>query len=144
MDSRSAVFVLSLLLGLPSCNTEILRQQEEQIKAQQEEIARQRKEIEELAAAKKREEQKRLDCNRAFRDFFDKAQASDDRQQAVSLYREGLGLCPDDDVAHYELGKALSDLGRYAEAEKEFAAAVTLNPDFQDAEQQLEAVRKKR
>lgn len=136
--SAVCLFVVFLM----SCNTEILRQQEEQIKAQQEELARQRKEIAALTAAKKQEEQKRVDCNRAFREYFDKAQSAGDREQAIVLYREGLKLCPEDDVAHYELGRVLRDLGRYGEAETEFATAVKINPDFQEARQQLEAVRK--
>jgi len=55
-----------------------------------------------------------------------------------------LALCPDDEVAHYELGKTLADRGRYAEAEREFEAALKTNPDFVDAKNQLEAVRKNR
>ena len=59
----------------------------------------------------------------------------------MSLYREGLAICPDDDVAHYELGRALADAGRCAEAEKEFEAALKINPDFADARRQLDAIR---
>ena len=84
------------------------------------------------------------DCNRAFREYFEKAQASSDREQAMALYREGLVLCPDDDVAHYELGKIMVDRGLYPEAEKEFEAALKINPDFVDAKKQLDAVRKTR
>ena len=66
------------------------------------------------------------------------------RDQAIALYREGLSLCPEDEVAHYELGRALADRGRYLEAEREFEAALNLRPDFTDAKRQLESIRKKR
>lgn len=133
-------FLFSILI-LSSCDSELIRQQEKQILQHQEEIARQRHEIEELKLAKQREEQKRRDCNRAFRDF-EKGQAAKDTQDAVALYRQGLGLCPDDDVAHYELGKILRGMGRTQEAEEEFEAALRINPDFRDAKRQLETIKK--
>jgi tetratricopeptide (TPR) repeat protein len=60
------------------------------------------------------------------------------------LYRDGLAICPDDDVAHYELGRALADAGRRAEAEKEFETALKINPDFGDARRQLDTIRTNR
>jgi tetratricopeptide (TPR) repeat protein len=129
---------------LSACSSEVLEQQAEQIRQQQEEIARQRKEIEALMAGQKIQEQKQRDCNRAFRDYFDKAQATSDRERTIALYQEGLTLCPDDEIAHYELGKALADHGRYSEAEKEFEAALKINPGFIDSKRHLEAVRKNR
>ena len=136
------LFIAAALLA--ACNSEILEKQAEQISQQEAEIARQRKEINELLAGRQTQDQKQRDCNRAFRDYFEKAQLSNDRENAIALYREGLALCPDDEVAHYELGKALADRGRYAEAEREFEAALKTNPDFVDAKNQLEAVRKNR
>jgi len=47
-------------------------------------------------------------------------------------------------VAHYELGKVMVERGLYAEAEKEFEAALKINPDFVDAKKQLDTVRKVR
>ncbi len=135
-----ALFVLATMLS--ACMSEALEKQAEQIKQQQEEIARQRKEIEALMAGQKLQDQKQRDCNRAFRDYFDKAQATSDRERTIALYQEGLALCPDDEIAHYELGKALADRGRYSEAEKEFEAALKINPGFIDAKRQLDAVRK--
>jgi Flp pilus assembly protein TadD len=126
------------------CNYEILEKQAQQLKEQQAEIARQRQEIEALIAAQQLEEQKRRDCNRAFRDFFEKAHQSKDAETAVALYHQGLALCPDDEIAHYELGKLLAAQGRVSEAEKEFEAALKLNPDFSEAQNQLEAMRKER
>ena len=141
------VFIAALFIAanlLPACNSEILEKQAEQIRQQEAEIARQRKEIDELLAGQKAQDQKQRDCNRAFSDYFEKAQSSNDRENAIVLYREGLALCPDDEVAHYELGKALADRGRYSDAEREFEAALKTNPGFIDAKNQLDAVRKNR
>jgi tetratricopeptide (TPR) repeat protein len=132
--------LLLALMFLPSCLTAELEKQAEQIKQQDEEIARQKKDIEAITA----QEQKQRDCNRAFREYFDKAQTTADRAQAVTLYRDGLALCPDDEIARYELGLALADRGRYVEAEKEFEAALKINPGFIEAKRELEAVRKGR
>jgi tetratricopeptide (TPR) repeat protein len=55
-----------------------------------------------------------------------------------------LTICPDDDVAHYELGRALADAGRPADAEREYETALKINPDFGDARRQLEALRANR
>jgi len=140
------VFLLCIFaaVSLAACNSEVLERQSEQLRQQETEIARQRKELEALAAGQQVQDQKQKDCVRAFRDYFDKAQLSTDRNQVISLYRDGLAICPDDDVAHYELGRALADAGRRAEAEKEFEAALKINPDFGDARRQLDAVRANR
>ena len=140
--SRFIIFGFSLVFFLSSCETGLIRQQEEQIRLQQEEIMRQRRELEELAAARKKEEQKRAACNRAFRDF-EMAQAAKEPNEAVALYRQGLKLCPDDDVAHYELGKVLQGMGQTQDARQEFEAALKINPGFRDAGRQLEAIQKK-
>src|SRR5262245_36610671 len=92
---------------LASCNSEILEKQTEQLRQQEIQLARQRKEINDLLARQKLQDQKAQDCNRAFRDYFDKAQTSSDHQQTIALYREGLAICPNDDVTHYELSKAM-------------------------------------
>jgi tetratricopeptide (TPR) repeat protein len=136
--------IFVLVMSLFACHSEVLERQAEQIRQQEAEIGRQRKELEALAAGQQIQDQKQQDCRRAFRDYFDKAQLSTDRDQVISLYRDGLVICPDDDVAHYELGRALADAGRRDEAEKEFAAALKINPDFGDARRQLDAVRANR
>jgi tetratricopeptide (TPR) repeat protein len=128
---------------LAGCSSEILERQAQQIKEQEAEITRQRKEIDELSASRQAMQQKQRDCNQAFRDYFEVAQSANDRDKAIALYRSGLALCPDDEIAHYELGKILAERGLYADAEKEFAAALKSNPDFIDAKNQLEAVRRK-
>lgn len=140
-DARiiAGVFMPVLCLSL-SCNSELLEKQAEQIKQQQAQIAAQRQEIETLKAG----QQKQRDCNRAFRDFFDKAQATKDRDKVIALYREGLSLCPDDDIAHYELGKSLAAAGRTDEARQEFEAALRINPGFVEAKNQLEALQRNR
>ncbi|MGH7887688.1 MAG: tetratricopeptide repeat protein, partial [Candidatus Binatia bacterium] len=69
---------------------------------------------------------------------------STNRDDVLSLYGKGLALGPDDDVAHYEFGRALADAGRRAEAEKEFEAALKINPGFAEARRQLEALRQGR
>ena len=135
------LLVVSILFS--ACQSEILQKQAEQIKQQQEEIAQQRKQINDLLAAQKLEDQKRRDCNQAYREFFEKA-TSADREKAIALYRDGLVLCPEDEVAHYELGKALLDRGRTQEAAKEFEAALKINPAFVEAKKQLEFIRKTR
>ncbi len=143
--SKPLIHVLVLLVAaviFTACNSELLERQAEQIRQQEAEIARQRKELEALAAGKQLQDQKRKDCIRAFREYFDKAQLSTNREEAISLYRQGLAICPDDDVAHYELGRALAAAGRTAEAEIAFEAALKINPDFADARRQLDAIRK--
>ena len=97
-----------------------------------------------MLASQKLQDQKQQDCNRAFRDYFEKAQIASAGDEAIELYREGLSLCPEDEVARYELGRALADRGRYVEAEKELETALSLRPDFTDARRQLESVRKNR
>lgn len=131
-------------LTLAACNSEMLERQAEQIRQQEAEINRQRKELEALAAGQQIQDEKQKDCIRAFRDYFDKAQLLTNREEAISLYRQGLAICPDDDVAHYELGRALVDAGRTAEAAKAFEAALKINPGFADARRQLDAIQKNR
>jgi tetratricopeptide (TPR) repeat protein len=138
---RGFIFASCFLGG---CNSEILEKQAEQLRQQEIQLARQRKEIDDLLAGQKLQDQKTRDCNRAFREYFEKAQIGSDREQAIALYREGLTICPDDDVAHYELGKVMVEQGSYTEAEKEFEAALKINPDFVDAKKQLDTVRKVR
>ena len=145
---RTALTLLALalvvLVFFPGCMSEVLERQAEQIRQQNEEIARQRKELEALGAGKQVQDRQQQDCSRAFRDYFDKAQSASNRDEALSLYRKGLEICPDDDVAHYEYGRALADAGQRADAEKEFEAALRINPDFAEARRQLEALRNNR
>jgi tetratricopeptide (TPR) repeat protein len=136
--------VIAFVMLLSACMTEALERQAEQIRQQNEEIMRQRQELEALAAGKQVQNRQQQDCSRAFREYFDKAQLSTNRDEVLSLYRKGLELCPDDDVAHYEFGRALADAGRRDEAEKEFEAALRINPGFGEARRQLDVLRANR
>lgn len=136
--------VIAFVTLLSACMTEALERQAEQIRQQNEEIMRQRQELEALAAGKQVQNRQQQDCSRAFREYFDKAQLSTNRDEVLSLYRKGLELCPDDDVAHYEFGRALADAGRRDEAEKEFEAALRINPGFGEARRQLDVLRANR
>ena len=145
VKSKARIFsAIAFLTLLPACMSEVLERQAEQIRQQNEDIARQRKELEALAAGKQVQDRQQQDCNRAFREYFEKAQLSTNRDEAISLYWKGLELCPDDDVAHYEFGRALADAGRRAEAEKEFEAALKINPGFAEARRQLDTLRANR
>ena len=145
VNSKARILsVIAFLILLPGCMTEALERQAEQIRQQTEEIEQQRKEHEALAGGKQVQDRKQQDCSRAFREYFDKAQLSTNRDEIVSLYRKGLEICPDDDVAHYEFGRALADAGRRAEAEKEFEAALKINPGFGEARRQLDVLRANR
>jgi tetratricopeptide (TPR) repeat protein len=135
---------LMFLLMASGCLTAELEKQAEILKEQESEITRQRAEIEALKAGQQADEKKLRDCNRAFRDYFEPAQIAADGDRAIALYRQGVALCPDDDVAHYELGKLLAAQGFYREAEMEFEAALKINPAFTDARARLDALRKNR
>jgi tetratricopeptide (TPR) repeat protein len=134
----------ALLISAASCRSAELEKQAQLIKEQDAEIARQRAEIEALKVAQQAEKDKLRDCNRAFRDYFERAQASADPERAITLYRQGVVLCPDDDVARYELGKLLAGQGLYHDAETEFESALKINPAFTDAKARLETLRKGR
>ena len=139
ISNFSVPLLLLLAFILVSCESKLMQQQDAEIQRLRQEIARQRREIEQIKLAKLKMEQKRQDCNLAFRDF-EKAQEAANRDQAIALYRKGLRLCPDDDVARYELGKILIAIGRRAEAQEEFEAALRINPDFKSARRELKAL----
>ena len=140
-------YVAALILAamaLSSCLTAELENQAETLKEQEAEIARQRKEIAALKSGQQAQDRRLGDCNRAFLEYFERAQTTADGDRAAELYREGLAICPDDEVAHYELGRLLAAQGRYPEAETEFKSALKINPDFTDARARLEALPKNR
>ena len=136
--------LLPALVLASSCLTAELEKQAETLKEQEAEIARQRTEIEALISGQQAQDKRPRDCNRAFREYFEQGQTTADVDRAVALYREGLAICPDDEVAHYELGRLLAAQGRYPEAGTEFESALKINPDFTDARARLEALPRNR
>jgi tRNA C32,U32 (ribose-2'-O)-methylase TrmJ len=77
MTRASGLLSLAIFAAtLSACNSEILQKQAEQIKQQELEIAQQRKDLEAMLASQKMQDQKQQDCNRAFRDYFEKAQVA--------------------------------------------------------------------
>jgi tetratricopeptide (TPR) repeat protein len=124
------------------CETETIRKNDQILRDQEEELRALREEKKSREAAVRTQEQQKQACNTAFENF-EKAQAAKDPGASVALYREGLNLCPDDDVAHYELGKILAGMGRSQEARDEFDAALRINPNFQGAKQELEKINKR-
>lgn len=146
MTSKSAAisvagFILAAIT-LFSCLNAELEKQAAILKEQEAEIARQRQEIEALKVAQQAQAKRQNDCNRAFRDYFEPAQTTADGDRAVALYKDGLDLCPDDEVAHYELGRLLAAQGDHTAAEKAFETALKINPEFTEARARLEALRK--
>jgi tetratricopeptide (TPR) repeat protein len=138
---KVALFLISLFL-LFGCEDLFVKRDE---KARLEMIRQQEEELRPLREEDKRKiatEQRARDCNRAFLSF-EKAQASGDSRDAVALYHDGLKLCPDDDVAHYELGRILAAAGNSQEARAEFEAALKINPNFQSAKQELEKINRR-
>lgn len=61
-------------------------------------------------------------------------------ERAVEAYEKWLRSNPDDDVAHFYLGRTYSKLLRDEEAEKEFKDAVRLKPDDTEYQTELGAV----
>lgn len=142
-DAVCGFLLASFIPFLFACgDSELTLQKEEELRQSRVELEQVKRENEEFRAAKKKEEQKLQGCATAFRNF-EKAQAAKDPGSAVALYREGLNLCPDDDVAHYELGKIFAGMGKRDEARAEFEAALKINPNFQGAKQEMEKVQKK-
>jgi tetratricopeptide (TPR) repeat protein len=137
-----AAFILAASTFFSCLNPE-LEKQAAILKEQEAEIARQRQEIEALKAAQQAQAKRQSDCNRAFRDYFEPAQTTADGERAVALYKSGLELCSEDEVAHYELGRLFAAQGDHAAAAKEFETALDINPEFTDARARLEALRKR-
>ena len=86
---------------MPACNSEMLQKQAEQIKQQELEIAQQRKDLEAMLASQKQQDQRQQDCNRAFRDYFEKAQIASDADQAIALYRAQVAGDADPDLRQF-------------------------------------------
>lgn len=130
-------------LLLPSCtlfdNTK-LEQQKAQIEQLKQETAQLKAEADALQNQREKEEKERVACNQAF-SSFDAARKATNDDEAIARYREGLALCPSDEVAHNELGEVYARAGRSADARTEFEAALKLNPSFARAQKNLDALR---
>ena len=91
-------------LLFPSCtffdNTK-LEQQKAQIERLKQETAQLKAEADSLQNQRESEEKERIACNKAF-SSFDAARKATNDEEAIARYREGLGLCPSDEVAHNE------------------------------------------
>ncbi|MGH9428981.1 MAG: tetratricopeptide repeat protein, partial [Terriglobia bacterium] len=105
-----------------------LRQEADQLKQEAEAIRQQGQ----------KEDQERAACNRAFSAFATARKTTSD-EEAIAHYREGLRLCPSDDVGHNELGEIYLRMGRRSEAATEFNEALRLNPNFSRAQKNLSA-----
>ncbi|HXG20834.1 MAG TPA: tetratricopeptide repeat protein [Methylomirabilota bacterium] len=147
MNLRLRAFASRFLL-LASCfasactlfdNTQ-LEQQRAELARLREEAETLRQEAEALRQQGQKEAQEREACNRAFY-AFDAGRKAGDTEAAVARYKEGLALCPNDDVAHNELGEIYMRMGRRAEAAAEFQAALQINPNFSRAQKNLDMVR---
>jgi tetratricopeptide (TPR) repeat protein len=58
-------------------------------------------------------------------------------RDSESLWRHALACDPDNVLAHYNLGKALIDSGRYPQGMSEFQRALDIQPDYPDARNNL-------
>jgi len=136
-------FLLSLLMFISACSlfddTQLEKQRAEIARLKQE-AEQLRQEADTLQQQRQKEEQEREACNRAFRSFSAARKATRE-EEAVDLYREGLTLCPSDDVAHNELGELYIHLKRKADAATEFEAALRLNPNFSRAQKNLNSIK---
>jgi Flp pilus assembly protein TadD len=118
-----------------------------QLEQQRAELARLRGEAEKLKQETEtlrqqgqQRDNEREACNRAF-SAFEAGKKAGDTEAAVAHYKEGLMLCPNDDVAHNELGELYLRMGRRDEAAAAFRAALNLNANFSRARKNLEATR---
>lgn len=131
------------LLVFSSCtlfdNTK-LEQQKAQIERLKQETAQLKAEADALQHSREKEAKERVACNQAFTAFAAARKATND-EDAIARYREGLDLCPSDEVAHNELGEIYTRTGRAADARTEFEAALKINPNFARAQKNLDALR---
>lgn len=117
-----------------------LEQQRADLARLKEESEKLRREAEALRQQSQQQDKEREACNQAFASF-DAGRKAGDSDNAITQYREGLALCPNDDVAHNELGEIYMRLSRKAEAAMEFEAALRINPNFSRAQKNLDSVR---
>lgn len=117
-----------------------LDQQRVEIERLRQEADKLKQEANAIRQQGQQEAQEREACNKAFH-AFDAARKATDNEEVIARYREGLRLCPSDDVAHNELGELYLRMGRRSEAASEFQEALRLNPNFSRAQKNLDAAR---
>jgi tetratricopeptide (TPR) repeat protein len=117
-----------------------LQQQRAELERLKQESAQLQQEAQNLQQQQQKALQEREACNRAY-PAFSAARKAPKIEEAVDLYREGLALCPSDDVAHNELGELYLRLGRKPEAAAEFEAVLRINPNFPRAQKNLDSTR---
>jgi Flp pilus assembly protein TadD len=117
-----------------------LEQQKAEIERLKQETAQLKAEADAMQHSREKEEQERIKCNKAF-SAFDAARKAANDNDAIARYREGLDLCPSDEVAHNELGEIYTRAGRSKDARAEFEAALKINPNFARAQKNLDALR---
>ena len=130
------------LWPLAGCMGKVLNEQRVEIERQREELSRLTAEMEAGREQQRKEREQREACNRAFYEYQG-ARSAARTDEAIAHYEKGLSLCPDDDVAHNELGELYLGQGRIDAARAEFEEALRINPEFSRARQNLEAAAKK-
>ncbi len=145
MNKRSSSWLLAsgFWLLVPACSlfdNSQLEQQRAELARLRGEADKLKQETETLRQQGQQRDNERDACNRAFY-AFEAGKKAGDTEAAVAHYKEGLTLCPNDDVAHNELGELYLRIGRRAEAATEFQAALDINANFSRARKNLEATR---
>jgi len=139
-NTRRSFWLFTVGLFFSACglfDNSLIEKQRAEIESLRQDAEQLRQETEVLRQQGAQQQQQNTACNRAFNDF-DSARKVDNDTDAVTYYKAGLGICPDDDVAHYELGEVYVRLDQTDAAIAEFKEAVRINPMFSRAQRQLE------
>ena len=125
------LFITLLVLStfLSGCLGKLLEEQRAEVQRQQEDLERLRQETAALYQRRQKEQQEQEACNQAFYKY-QAARKTENLQDAIMHYRQGLQLCPNDDVAHNELGQIYLQQGQLAETITEFTEALKITPNF--------------